>query len=131
MRWGGNRKERSQISDFAHPTMSAESSSTTSTPSTLTTQEKIDRGLECKLQGNRFYKDGNVKEALSKWHESLLYCAGINSFSGMYGSKSTESENKAATRLVSDVQNNLSGEYSRGSNEGRVDHAPPTSSFYC
>lgn len=43
--------------------------------------------------------------------QSLLYCAGINSFATLYGAKSTDEQNERAAKTTSAVYNNMAACY--------------------
>lgn len=89
---------------------STSTSSNSATPTAaLTVQQRLDKALQLKQEGNEFWMEKQETRALERWHEALLYSAGIDSFSHMYN-RSTEVENKAAAKLTSDVHSNLSGE---------------------
>ncbi len=45
--------------------------------------------------------------------QSLLYCAGINSFASLYGARSNEEENERAAGITSAVYNNMAACYIR------------------
>lgn len=45
--------------------------------------------------------------------QSLLYCAGINSFATLYGARSTDEENERAASIASAVYNNMATCYIR------------------
>lgn len=47
--------------------------------------------------------------------QSLLYCAGINSFATLYGARSTDAENERAAGITSAVYNNMAACYLRQS----------------
>lgn len=45
--------------------------------------------------------------------QSLLHCAGINSFATLYGARSTDEENERAASVTSAVYNNMAACYTR------------------
>ncbi|KAJ3081647.1 Tetratricopeptide repeat protein 9A [Quaeritorhiza haematococci] len=45
---------------------------------TLTVEDKVNRGKECKDKGNAQFKAGNITEALRHYHEGVLYLKGLD-----------------------------------------------------
>ncbi|CBQ71035.1 related to peptidyl-prolyl cis-trans isomerase [Sporisorium reilianum SRZ2] len=95
----------------------AASGSTSSTSSTqkMTIDQQLSKAEELKSLGNKAYEQDDFSEALNKWHHSLLYCAGINSFATLYGARSTDAENERAAGTTSAVYNNMAACYLRQS----------------
>ncbi|CDR98894.1 related to peptidyl-prolyl cis-trans isomerase [Sporisorium scitamineum] len=93
-------------------------SSSTSSPSSnqkMTIDEQLSKAEELKSLGNKAFEQQNLAEALNRWHHSLLYCAGINSFATLYGARSTDAENERAAGITSAVYNNMAACYLRQS----------------
>ncbi|SPO25105.1 related to peptidyl-prolyl cis-trans isomerase [Ustilago trichophora] len=83
--------------------------------SSMTIEEQLIKAEELKSSGNHAFEKGGLTEALNKWHHSLLYCAGINSFASLYGARSTDAENERAAGITSAVYNNMAACYLRQS----------------
>ncbi|KDN51348.1 hypothetical protein K437DRAFT_254942 [Tilletiaria anomala UBC 951] len=72
---------------------------------------KLKTAQKHKEEGNAFYSQGKVVEALKEWHLTLLYAAGINSLSPNSGAKSSEEQNTQAKQICLSVYNNLCAAY--------------------
>lgn len=81
----------------------------------MTIDEQLSKAEELKSLGNKAFEQQNLAEALNRWHHSLLYCAGINSFATLYGARSTDAENERAAGITSAVYNNMAACYLRQS----------------
>ncbi|TKY87796.1 hypothetical protein EX895_003377 [Sporisorium graminicola] len=81
----------------------------------MTIDEQLSKAEDLKALGNKAFEQGDLAEALNKWHHSLLYCAGINSFATLYGARSTDAENDRAAGITSAVYNNMAACYLRQS----------------
>ena len=79
----------------------------------------ISKALQLKQEGNGFFKSGELRSAMKKYHHGLLYVRGIsNHFDLVPGLpvdvsagavKPTAEEEEAATDIVLTLSNNLAG----------------------
>lgn len=85
--------------------------------STLTKQEKLDKGNALKDEGNAFYKQKDYKNAMKKYHRALLYVKGLNQkhpFSAILNIPNGDSEmseefKEKIQQTESSCYNNLAG----------------------
>lgn len=78
--------------------------------------DKIAKAQELKLEGNQFFKAGQLKKAMRKYHYGLLYVRGvINHIDSLPGveqlnrAKPSPAEEQAASDLIATLSNNLAG----------------------
>ena len=78
--------------------------------------EKLTKAQELKLEGNQFFKAGQLREAMRKYHYGLLYVRGVtNRVDGLPGveqlskAKPSPAEEQAARDLTATLSNNLAG----------------------
>ncbi|EPQ26123.1 uncharacterized protein PFL1_06331 [Pseudozyma flocculosa PF-1] len=97
-----------------HPSPAAgNASSTTPGGHQLSVDERIAKAAELKAEGNARFAADDLDAALKAWHHALLYSAGINSFSTLYGSRSTDEQNRKAEEITRAVWNNMAACYLR------------------
>ncbi|EST05824.1 Tetratricopeptide repeat [Kalmanozyma brasiliensis GHG001] len=89
----------------------SDSSAAPSSRTGMTTDDQLLKAEELKSLGNKAYEQGELTEALGKWHHSLLHCAGINSFATLYGARSSDAQNERAAGTASAVYNNMAACY--------------------
>lgn len=80
--------------------------------------DKITSAQELKQEGNCFFKSGEWKKAIRKYHHALMYAKGVvdkfDSIPGLrHKEKATPEEESSANELIAALSNNLAGMRSR------------------
>ena len=82
-------------------------------PSQLSSYEKLQEALSLKEEGNGYFKQKDYKNAMKKYHRSLLYVKGLTNQPAVFGSKSREDISEELKveieRVMCSVYNNLAG----------------------
>ena len=79
----------------------------------LSRHEKLQEALMLKEEGNGFIEQNNYRNAIKKYHRSLLYVRGLTNQPAMFGSRSREDISEELKveieRVMCSVYNNLAG----------------------